>query len=410
MSNPKVLFVEGCDFESFPAGGQLSMARSMIKFFGDSLALVGMSSGDTPVGQWVRKEIDGIPYWFLSVCRRDISAKKPIIPVRLTFYIALQLYRKRILSLGLTHALIQAPEALLAMSRWDLESICYMFPGIENPLKISRYPFARRLWRVFDGLLLSALDRVSLILASADEEAIAKFVLRSKGRLTRKRISQLPTCVDPSLFRPVPVHEARARLGLPANSAVFVTTGRVAQFKGWELLLDAFALFRQKTPDSLLIFVGDGEDRPLVEAGLAGRKLGSSVRITGFQKPREVACYLNAADVFLVGSFVEGWSVSMVEALACGKPIVSTNVSGAQEMIIPGKNGFVVSTRNPVEFAEAIESALNLSDAQRLSTEIADRFSLTKVGGQIAHLWPPLCPTSLQAAGTRHDHATSPAS
>ena len=74
-------------------------------------------------------------------------------------------------------------------------------------------------------------------------------------------------------------------------------------------------------------------------------------------------------------------------------------------MIIPGKNGFVVSTRNPVEFAEAIESALNLSDAQRLSTEIADRFSLTKVGGQIAHLWPPLCPTSLQAASVNDTRA-----
>src|SRR5665811_1912330 len=100
MPFPTVLFIEGCDFETFPAGGQLSMARSLIKFFGDSLALVGMSRGDDPVGQWLRKEINGTSYRFFPVCRRNVSAKKPIIPARLAFYGGLQRYRSRILSLG----------------------------------------------------------------------------------------------------------------------------------------------------------------------------------------------------------------------------------------------------------------------------------------------------------------------
>jgi len=349
-----------------------------------------MSRGDDPVGQWLRKEINGTSYWFFPVCRKNASAKRPIIPARLTFYLALQRYRNRILSRGSRYALMGAAESLLAVSRWGLESLCFVFPGVENPLKISRYPLARSLWRVFDRMIFSALDRVSVILASADEEAIGQFILRSGGRIARERIVQLPTCVDLSEFRPASIQEARASLGIPSNSTVLVTSGRIAQFKGWDLLLDAFLVFQRKCSDSLLIFIGDGEDRPLVEAAIAARNLGSSVRITGFQAPRAVSSYLNAADVYLCGSVVEGWSVAMLEALACGKPIVSTPVSGTNQMIVPKKNGFVVPTRNPVEFAKAIESALGLKDAEKESREIADHFSLTKLGERLGHLWPPL--------------------
>ena len=398
MPFPTVLFIEACDFETFPAGGQLSMARSLIKVFGDSLALVGMSRGDDPVGQWLRKEINGTSYWFFPVCRRNVSAKKPIVPARLTFYLGLQRYRSSILSLGSRYALIGAPEGLLAVSRWGLESLCFIFPGVENPLKISRYPLARSLWPVFDRLIFSALDRVSVILASADEEAIGRFILRSGGRITRDRIVQLPTCVDLSEFRPASIHAARASLGIPSNSTVFVTSGRIAEFKGWDLLLDAFRVFQRKCPESLLIFIGDGEDRPQVEVASLARNLGSSVRITGFQGPRAVSRYLNAADVYLCASLVEGWSVSMLEALACGKPIVSTPVSGTNQMIVAKKNGFVVHTRNPADFAMAIESALGLEDPETESRAIADHYSLTKLGERLGHLWPPLRLNSLEFA------------
>lgn len=397
MSHRRVLFIEGCDFETFPAGGQLSMARSLIKIFGDSLALVGMSRGDDPVGRWLRKQITGRSYWFFPVCRRNVSANRPVIPARLTFYLGLQRYRNRILSLGSDYALIQAPEALLATCSWGLESLCFIFPGVENPLKISRYPFARTLWPVFDRLIFEALNRVSVILASADEKAIEGFVSRSKGRITRERIIRFPTCVDLSEFRPVPVEEARASLDIPLESTVLVTSGRIAQFKGWEFLLDAFTIFQHTHPDSFLIFVGDGEDRPLIQAAIAARKLQTRVRITGFQPPSGVSRYLNAADVYLCGSLVEGWSVSVLEALACGKPIVSTPVSGVNEMIMHQKNGFVVFKRSPVDFANAIDSALELRDAETHSIAIAEQFSLTRLGEKLGCVWPPLLSTSLSS-------------
>jgi glycosyltransferase involved in cell wall biosynthesis len=265
-----------------------------------------------------------------------------------------------------------------------------MFPGVENPLRISRYTLARRLSPLFDRALFSALDRANVILACADEDAISRFVASSRGRVARERIVQVPTCVDLTEFHPVPSREARALLGIPFHSPVLVTSGRIGRFKGWELLLEAFAVFQRTFPDSQLIFVGDGEDRLALEAAIAARGLGFRVKITGFQRPREVSCYLNAADAVLFGSLAEGWSVAMLEALACGKPIVSTPVSGVAEMVIPGKNGVVVSTRDPGEYAKAIEDALTLQDAEAASTAIVNRFSLKTFGERLGRLWAPL--------------------
>lgn len=390
MPDPNVLLIEGCDFQTFPAGGQLATARSLMKLFGARLALVGITRDGEPAGRWLRKQIQGGSYWFFPVCRRQWSAKKPWIPARLAFYAALRRYKSRILALGCKAAFLQSPEALLAVSDWNWESLCFRFAGVENPLNVSRYRIARPLRGWFDRRFFAALERAGVILATADEAAIRQLVLRSNGRLVREQIHALPTCVDTAEFRPVPLREARAALGLPLDRRVFVNAGRIGRLKGWELLVAAFQEFLRKDRHALLIFAGDGEDRTSLEKRVRQSGLASQIQITGFQTPRQVALYLNAADVVLFGSFVEGWSVSMLEALACGKPVVSTEVSGAAALILPGQNGFLVNSRHPARFAEAIENALQLRDAGRVSTSIAAEFDLSRLGQRLARLWSPL--------------------
>jgi glycosyltransferase involved in cell wall biosynthesis len=381
--------IEGSDFETFPVGGQLTMARSLMKVFGNKLALVGMSRGEWPVGRWTEREISGTPYLFFSVCRREPSAGRPLVPVRLSFYLALRRFKRQIRSLGCGAAFVQAPEALLAVSHWNWESLCYRFAGVENPLNVSRYPFAKPFRQLLDKFLFSALNRADLILATADQGAINALVARSNGQLRADRLMQMPTCVDSCLFHPVPLQNARAKLGLRENCRVFVNSGRIGRFKGWELVLDAFEEFLRRDRDALLFFVGDGEDRCLLQAQIDRRDLRLSVKITGFQKPSQVASYLNAADVIVCGSLREGWSVSMLEALACGKAIVSTEVSGTTAMIKPGQNGFILKDRNPLKFAEAMENALHLANAEQVSTSTAANFDLTRMGETLARVWAP---------------------
>ena len=246
------------------------------------------------------------------------------------------------------------------------------------------------MWPLYDRALFLALERSTVVLAAADNNAINALVSRSKGRLARERLIQVPTSVDTSVFHPLPGPGVREVLGIPQNCVVFTTVGRIGPLKGWELLLDAFDEFLKRKGDALLIFVGDGEDRSVLQSEIESRNLASRVKITGFQKPAQVAGYLNASNVIVSGSRLEGWSVAMLEALACGKAIVSTEVSGAAAMIKPGRNGFIVTNRDPLNFAEAMHKALQLTDAEHVSTWIARDFDLARLRERLINAWPPL--------------------
>jgi len=388
---PGVLFIEPCDFKSFPVGGQLSFTRQMMRAFGNHLALVGISTDDTPIGRWVTKQFDGQRYRFLAVGRRVEATAKPFVPARMTAYLDIRKCKKQIFASGIRSVFTQSPEALMALAKWGWDSICYMIPGDANPLKMARYRWARRFTGLYDARLFSALRHVDVILACADRPAIESFARRSKGLLEPQRITQFPTRVDTAIFKPLPTRQMRQKLGLdPDLSGLVVTCGRINKVKGWELLVQAFVFFRGTHRHARLVFVGDGEDRAVLQQTIHEKGLEGVVLITGFQPPGKVVQYLNAADVVVVGSYEEGWSVAMLEALACGRPVVSTDVSGARDMILQGQNGFVISNRDPEQFASAVAQALVLDKPNPVSLCIAKKYSLVNLRNDLCRLWQPL--------------------
>jgi len=138
------------------------------------------------------------------------------------------------------------------------------------------------------------------------------------------------------------------------------------------------------------VLVGSGEDHDaaLRRAELLG--LAANVLVTGFLRHDQVRTFLNAADVYVVGSFLEGWSVAMVEALACGKRIVSTAVSGATGMVSQGTNGFIVASRDPASFADAVMKSLALSDAAEYSINLSRHYSLQTLRSDLSRIWDVL--------------------
>jgi len=385
----RILLIENCDFRSFPPGGQLTFARHLIRAFGDRLALVGIATNGEPVGCWREVNLEGRRVPLLAVGRTRPQGARPLIPARLRFWLRLQRYRRRILALGARHAIVLAPETIMAVRNWGLD-VCYHFSGVENPLVSSRYRWARLLAGWFDAAHLESARRASLLLAHAAPEAIDELVKRSGGRLARERVVWFPTCVDLNGFRAQVQAAARAELGLPAAEPVFVAVGRISRTKGWDLLLEALASFRREFGKGVLVFVGDGEDRGQLEAQARSMKLNGAVKVTGLQDPQQVARWLQAADVAVFASRSEGWSNAMLEALASGKPLVSTAVSGACEMIQPGRNGFLVQNRDAGTFARAMRAALDLPAAPEACFEVARRYSLERMAEAHRALWPPL--------------------
>ena len=386
----RFLLFEASDFVSYPAGGQLTMARHIMAAFPGEVALVGVDTDRSiPIGSWQTKVVDGVAYPFFALRHVTPSRRRPWIPARLSTFAALQRHREAIWAGGIRHAFCQGHETLLAIARWPWASLCYDFPGVANPLAISRYPWARPLAASFDSVFFRALRHADAVLATADATAIAEMAQRSSGVVDPARVTVWPTRVDTSIFHPGDIAAARQATGLPADASVLVTTGRVNWFKGWPLLLDCLA---QGDPEWRLVFVGDGEDRDALLGKARSMRLQDRVVVTGFRSPREVADYIRAADVFVMASFHEGFSTAMLEALACGTPIVSTAVSSATTIITEGVTGHVVPERDPLDYSAAIRSAMAMprKEVGAHSMSRVGNYATSNIRADLRRAWPAL--------------------
>ncbi len=387
---PKFIYAEACNFVDSPTGGTLSFAKQMLKTFGNDMALVGMVTDGTACGTWVRRSIAGQEYWFYGIGRYEAGRGKPLIPARLTSLWQLGRHLGRIRDFGVNRIFTRTPQFALLLKKKDFADICFCFAGTSNSVAISRYRHLRMLGRIYERWLFRSLKRnASVILASADNRAIGETVARSQGAVRAGDIVCFPTRFDPAIFHPRDKQSCRKKLGIAPSTAVLVTTGRIAGVKGWRLLIDAFAeLRKQRSTEMNLIFVGDGEQRGDLRAYAVEVGLGDEVVVTGRVSPNDVADYLNSGDVYVAGSLHEGWSNAMLEALGCGKRLVTTEVSGVHELVSEGVNGFIVRRRDPIEMAERIGRALSLnSGAEQCSLTISKKYTLESLQRDLTTVW-----------------------
>ena len=360
----RILVIDNVNFTDYPTGGIMNFYRNMLPAFGNDLLLAGITTDGTgEVGEWEKREMNGCQFDFYTMAHITPASKRPLIPERITNCIHIKKHIKRVLRRNdfdviLTHA----PEVTYFIPKKYLSRTCFILPGIENPLSISRYPWARKLAGVYDRyFLMPKAEKVRWLLAAADFDARKSFSERSKGRIKTSDVTRFPTRFNDLYYKHQDQDNCRKQLGIEDRLEIFVTVGRLGWFKGWKLMVDAFQIYHGTNEDSKLYFIGDGEDEDKIKNYIESCHLEHSVILVGKKDPSEIALYLNAADLFIMGSLVEGWSTTLVEACACGVPCVVTNFSSAKEMVKNGVNGFVVENRDEVTFAEKMSEALKLN-------------------------------------------------
>ncbi|HAQ20957.1 MAG TPA: hypothetical protein DCR40_17245 [Prolixibacteraceae bacterium] len=384
----KILLIEICNFIDYPIGGYLSFAKQMLTAFGNQLVLVGLSTDNTPTGKWIKKEIDGITYDYFSVGKVKKTNKKTFIPIRLKSYFLVKRYQRQILSIGIENIFIQTPEVLFALNRSNLKNLCARIPGVENPMSISRYWYGKFFTKIFDHFYFRKINIAKIILASADNVSIHNFINRGKGVVPISRVIQFPTRVNTDIFRKTQKENERIELGLSLHDKIIVTTGRLSQLKGWKFMLDCFLKFKNIYPNSIFIFLGDGEDRLKIEEYIDKEKIGQNVKITGRISHQLLAKYLNAADLYIMGSYVEGWATSLVEAVSCAKPVVCSNFSSAKELIENGINGYVIENRNTEEFVRSMLDCFNIPEENLLIKSMEmQQYSVSDLKNSILKHW-----------------------
>jgi glycosyltransferase involved in cell wall biosynthesis len=177
------------------------------------------------------------------------------------------------------------------------------------------------------------------------------------------------------------------------SSKRLVCVGRLCEQKGQLLLLQAAGRLAARGVDFELILAGDGEMRADLEAEIARLGLGDRVRITGWLSGEQVRRELLAARAMVLPSLAEGLPVVIMEALALGRPVISTQVAGIPELIRDRACGWLVPAGSVARLAEAMSMALRTPTPQLAMMGavghelVADRHDIDAEAGRLAELF-----------------------
>ncbi len=183
------------------------------------------------------------------------------------------------------------------------------------------------------------------------------------------RVSTLRNGVDLELFRVLPSREKlRAELGIKGKTIISV--GHLIERKGHYLIIEAIS----RVPDVTLLIAGEGPD--LAKLQQLAEKFNVSERVVflGGLRQVELARYYNAADALVLASSREGWANVLLESMACGTPVVATNIWGTPEIVKEREAGVLVN-RNVADLAEAIQSLLDELPSRPATRSYAEKFS-----------------------------------
>lgn len=229
--------------------------------------------------------------------------------------------------------------------------------------------------------LLYPLKLVNKIVTISND---VDYILRKKYQIKKNKLKTIYNGVDVESIiemKKEQISEYRY-LFEESNFTKFITVGRLSKEKAHNFLIDAFSEVKEQVPNSKLIILGDGPLRHEIEKKIKELDLKNDVLLLGLKKnPYK---YLANSDIFVLSSLREGFPNALLEALACGLPIISTNCeTGPREILDNGKYGLLVNVLDKVDLAKNMIFLSKNNNLMRklskLSLERANNFNLNNI-------------------------------
>jgi len=191
--------------------------------------------------------------------------------------------------------------------------------------------------------------------------AVAKYevpILKQYG-ISEERIHFIPHGVNTNLFKPMEQPELKKELGLE-NSEILLYVGRIAKGKGVDKLIKMLYLVRKKNKRAKLMVVGgDAGYLSIVKELIRKYNLSEHVIFTGYIPKYKLASYYSIASLVIYPSRQEIFGLVLCEAMACGKPVIGSDIMGPSEIIVDGKTGFTSDFENIAELSEKVITLLD---------------------------------------------------
>jgi len=243
------------------------------------------------------------------------------------------------------------PEGYAAtlLGRWLHMPVCITMRGTEVP--VARDPRRRR-------RMIKALQRATRIFAVSDSLKRHAVILGVAG----DKILIVGNGVDTAKFHRLDRRVARQKLGLPLDAPVLVSVGALVERKGFHRVLECLPALRRRFPGLRYLVVGgagpEGDWSERLRKSVSDLGLQDCVVFLGALAPEELNVPLSAADLFVLATRNEGWANVFLEAMACGLPVVTTDVGGNAEVVANANLGMLVPFGDPDRLAQAITDAL----------------------------------------------------
>lgn len=264
--------------------------------------------------------------------------------------------------------------------RWNIPSLV-MFHTL-GALKNKARRAERESWRRIETerRIISTADS---IIASSDDEKLQMIQLYGANS---DNVRVIPCGIDLNEFKPIDKGLARNKLGLD-DRKLLLFVGRIEPLKAIDVLIRAVSKLPSGSPDFHLLVVGGdpnvGAEMKRLRSLAAQLGISNQVSFAGSVDHSELAVYYSAADLCIVPSHYESFSLVAAESLACGTPVVAARVGGLQSVVLHLRNGLLTPPHSPDALAQAI-SILIKDDSLRLGLATMTRKSVQHLG------WPAI--------------------
>ncbi|MBA3724417.1 MAG: glycosyltransferase [Candidatus Levybacteria bacterium] len=201
---------------------------------------------------------------------------------------------------------------------------------------------------------------------------------------TKEKISILIPGVNLQLFKPMDKKAAKRKIGAELDHKMILFVGRIEPLKGIDVLLYAMKILLNINPDcKVCVWIVGGDvskasedwSKELQKLNAVRKVLGitTSVKFIGRKEPVELPDYYNAADLLVLPSHYESFGITAVEAMACGVPVITTDVAGVSDLLDEKHDFLITSANNPIMLAEKIQDIIeNEEDYEKISHELSE--------------------------------------
>ncbi|PKG92996.1 glycosyltransferase [Paraglaciecola sp. MB-3u-78] len=318
-------------------GGTEMVIKNLIEGSDPDLFDMSIFCIETPIGPWgIEMQNAGLPI--------TATSRKPGFDISLIFAIRKHLKANNI---NLLHCHQYTPWVYGVLAAFGTKTkVVFTEHG-------RFYPDSSTWKRKLINPWLARITKHITAISQATKQALVDF-----ENLPKERVEVIYNGIAP-LTPPSTLEllELRRELGLSSKEICIGTIARFDPIKNHLMMLQAFKLCLDSGLPLKLLIVGDGEMRETIEAEIVTLDIQDKVILTGYKDSPQT--YLALMDIFLLSSFSEGTSMTLLEAMSLGKPCIVTDAGGNKEVIQNGENGTVTENDSTQQFAKAILTLIN---------------------------------------------------